>query len=224
MAADARTRSLMRLPVKRKTTGPKISLPNPLSHVLAARAGVAAGVIPMIGIQNPIQNSAQAVSPLPSTRGEMRYFQRAEELWEKASQARTSSRRRSMGAAPPTREQRLAWRREEQEEEAEEARREGRRSNGVPPLPPGVGAAAAAAAAAADSNGGVRGKRAGIASGGVRGGVEGARGRGGVGICDGGRGDDDAFGDEGRGIGGEVGEGLDRASVRSKVSERVPAL
>lgn len=67
----------------------------------------------------------QAISPLPSTRGEMTHFRRAEELWRKASKAREGSRRRTMGAAP-TLEQRMAWRRE-QEEEEERAR---------PPPPP----------------------------------------------------------------------------------------
>eukprot|EP00752_Nemacystus_decipiens_P008045 g7190.t1 len=63
------------------------------------------------------ESPSTAISPLPSTRGEMTHFRRAEELWKKASKAREGSRRRTMGAAP-TLEQRMAWRREQEEEES----------------------------------------------------------------------------------------------------------
>eukprot|EP00903_Cladosiphon_okamuranus_P008542 g8201.t1 len=182
--------------------------------------------------------STAVPSPLPSTRGEMAHFRRAEQLWREASKAREGSRRRTMGAAP-TLEQRMAWRREQEEEEAaaaaagkrggmsrpelgEQRKVEGRVPGTPPPRPP-----------ASQRNGQDGGSKqpadgAGVAAGGAKGGNGSNSGvGGGIGVppplppgtqraCGGGGGVLQEGGVQGEKRGGAE-DSLDRATVRAKV-------
>lgn len=171
----------------------------------------------------PSVSLAQTASPTPSTRGETSAFRRAEELWEKAAKAREGSRRRSVGATPML-ERRLSWRGEKGEEDRRRARpdqrqpgveREEVRGKTSDEAHDGQGAVARAGSALLD------GSRGGAGDVSVASGVSGSA-QAGRPVADGTAALQGEAGREGAGGGeGEQGasrEGMDRDSVRAKVS------